>query len=84
MDIKELHTDSLYHRCDLDKLSFEATEELDDLTESIGQPQAVEVLRFGTGIRSEGYNNSVSYLRWRRTSMCKWAALLKHRQLTGN
>jgi len=47
---------SLYRHCDLGELPFDTTEELDDLDAIIGQDRAVEALRFGAGIRGEGYN----------------------------
>jgi lon-related putative ATP-dependent protease len=56
MEVKELTPDSLYHRCDPGQLPFDTTAELEDLTESIGQPRAVEALQFGIGIEREGYN----------------------------
>jgi lon-related putative ATP-dependent protease len=56
MEIKSLTSEELYHRCDPGQFSFETTAELEDLTESIGQPRAVEALRFGIGIDRAGYN----------------------------
>jgi hypothetical protein len=55
MEVKGLAPDSLYHRCDPGQFSFETTAELADLTESIGQPRAVQALEFGIGIQREGY-----------------------------
>ncbi|MEW5987539.1 MAG: ATP-binding protein, partial [Chloroflexota bacterium] len=43
-------------RCDPEQFTFETTAELEDLTEVIGQARAVEAVRFGVGMRSEGYN----------------------------
>jgi predicted ATPase with chaperone activity len=35
---------------------FKPPTELDDLTEVIGQPRALEAVRFGIGITRDGYN----------------------------
>lgn len=51
-----LPPEQLYHACDTDQFSFETTAELDDLTEIIGQPRAVEAVKFGIGIERKGYN----------------------------
>lgn len=42
--------------CDPDKFGFETTVELEDLGEALGQRRAVEAIKFGIGIRQEGYN----------------------------
>lgn len=55
-DIKTLDPASLYHPCALEQLRFQITSELEDLAEIIGQPRALDAVRFGTGIRREGYN----------------------------
>jgi predicted ATP-dependent protease len=52
----ELTVDRLYHACDPAALSFHTTAELDDLQETLGQARALGALRFGVGIRHEGYN----------------------------
>jgi lon-related putative ATP-dependent protease len=54
--MKEMNASQLYHHCDPEELSFETTEELEGLTEVIGQPRAVEAMQFGLGINEEGYN----------------------------
>lgn len=54
--IKALNPASLYHRCDPDQLPFETTDELEELVEIIGQTRALDAVRFGSGIRREGYN----------------------------
>jgi lon-related putative ATP-dependent protease len=46
----------LYQPCDLEQFGFETTAELEDLAEIIGQMRAMEAVRFGAGIRREGYN----------------------------
>lgn len=59
MGIQELGPEKLYHPCNPKELSFETTAELDtleDISEAIGQPRAVDALHFGTGIQKTGYN----------------------------
>ncbi|HUW28215.1 MAG TPA: ATP-binding protein [Sulfuriferula sp.] len=51
-----LPADRLCRRCDPDKFQFATTAELDDLTEAIGQTRAVEAVRFGIGMRHDGFN----------------------------
>ncbi|MBI5889789.1 MAG: AAA family ATPase [Nitrosomonadales bacterium] len=46
----------LYQSCDHEQLAFRTTAELEDLTEIIGQMRAMDAIRFGTGIRHDGYN----------------------------
>ncbi len=55
-DIKPLSVDTLYQRCDPALLDFETTDELEDLSEVIGQERAIGALHFGVGIRKKGYN----------------------------
>ena len=43
-------------RCDPGIFSFETTAEVEDLHDVIGQPRAVEAVRFGIGIGQDGYN----------------------------
>ena len=54
--IKPLETTALYQRCDPMQFTFATTTDLQDLTEVIGQERAVEAVRFGIGIRREGFN----------------------------
>ncbi len=56
MAAKRLEPDLLYQRCDPEQFDFTTTEELEELTEAIGQPRAVEAVKFGIGIRHKGYN----------------------------
>ncbi|NNF96086.1 MAG: AAA family ATPase [Halobacteria archaeon] len=56
MQIKPLAPDALYRRCDPEEFEFETTADLEDLAEFIGQPRAVDAVRFGIGIRRNGYN----------------------------
>jgi lon-related putative ATP-dependent protease len=56
MTIRTLQVDELYLPCDPAQFKFENTKELDDLAEAIGQPRAVDSVRFGMSIRHKGYN----------------------------
>ncbi|MDN5848104.1 MAG: AAA family ATPase [Nitrococcus sp.] len=53
---KPLHPEALYRRCDPGAFDFETTAELEPFTEIVGQDRVLDTLKFGTGIRSEGYN----------------------------
>jgi len=53
---KPLDPETLCRHCDPDQFDFDTTADLEDLTEIIGQPRAVEALRFGVGMEREGYN----------------------------
>ncbi|MGC9334546.1 MAG: hypothetical protein ACP5JJ_10385, partial [Anaerolineae bacterium] len=54
--VQELEAKDLDQRTDASGFSFETTEELDDLEQVIGQPRAVEAMKFGMGIEASGYN----------------------------
>jgi lon-related putative ATP-dependent protease len=56
MTIRTLQVDELYLPCDPAQFKFENTKELDNLAETIGQPRAVDSVRFGMSIRHKGYN----------------------------
>jgi lon-related putative ATP-dependent protease len=59
MPVQRLEVDKVFHACNLAKFTFETTadlEPIEELSEALGQPRAVESLRFGTGIRHHGYN----------------------------
>ncbi len=59
MSSLKLSPEALYHSCDTSRFSFESTAELataEEVSHSLGQPRAVEAMRFGTGMRVEGYN----------------------------
>jgi lon-related putative ATP-dependent protease len=43
-------------RCDPQQFDFETTEELSDLQGLLGQDRALEAVKFGISIRSDGYN----------------------------
>ena len=53
---RRLDPGKLYQYVDPGQFSFETTEEVEDLTEVIGQPRAVEAMRFGMGIEEKGFN----------------------------
>lgn len=46
----------LYQPCSIDQFTFSSTQELNDFDEIIGQDRAVAAIRFGVGIRHEGFN----------------------------
>ncbi|AKH19125.1 Lon protease family protein [Sedimenticola thiotaurini] len=46
----------LYHACNPDLLTFETTEELEHLSETIGQERVIESIRFGVDMPHSGYN----------------------------
>jgi lon-related putative ATP-dependent protease len=52
----ELGPEQLCRRCDPGQFDFETTDDLEDLAEVLGQPRAVEAMKFGVGIEEEGYN----------------------------
>ncbi len=56
MSVEPLTAAHLFHRCDPAQFDFQTTAELEELTEVIGQHRAIEAVRFGVGIRREGYN----------------------------
>lgn len=51
-----VETHRLYRVCDPAGFDFETTADLEDLPAIIGQPRAVDAVRFGMGIKHEGYN----------------------------
>jgi lon-related putative ATP-dependent protease len=56
MNVPPLSLDQLYQITDPAQFKFESTNQVDELTEIIGQPRAVDAVRFGTGVQSDGYN----------------------------
>ena len=54
--MKPLDPKMLYKACDLSSLDFETSDDLNELKEIAGQDRALEALRFGVGVRHEGYN----------------------------
>jgi hypothetical protein len=55
MNVSALDPEKLYRRCDTAHFSFETTEDLEDVTEIIGQPRAVAAIQFGMEMDREGY-----------------------------
>ena len=51
-----LAADRLCWRCAADKIDFHTTDDLTDLDEVLGQSRALEAVKFGIGVRHEGYN----------------------------
>ena len=56
MNVSELSPEQLYRSCDPGLLPFETTADAEDPPRFIGQPRAVEALRFGIGIERDGFN----------------------------
>jgi lon-related putative ATP-dependent protease len=56
MTVSPLKPEELYKHTDPDHFKFEVTSEVEELSEIIGQPRAIESVRFGTGMQREGYN----------------------------
>ncbi len=55
-ETKRLDPQALCWRFDPAQLPFQTTAELPDLTDVVGQARATEAIRFGIGIRRDGYN----------------------------
>jgi lon-related putative ATP-dependent protease len=55
-EIKPLPAAELCWRCTPERFTFESTDDLEDLTEVIGQERAVGAIRFGIGMRRAGFN----------------------------
>jgi len=51
-----LDPQQLHYPCDPGQFNFHTTADLEDLREIIGQMRAMDAVRFGAGIRHEGYN----------------------------
>jgi lon-related putative ATP-dependent protease len=56
MSLSPLQPDQLYQSTDPTQFSFETSDQAEELTEIIGQPRALEAIRFGTGMQGRGYN----------------------------
>jgi lon-related putative ATP-dependent protease len=56
MNVSELSPEQLFKHCDPAQLPFDTTNDLAGLSPFFGQPRAVEALRFGVGVRRDGYN----------------------------
>ncbi len=52
----KLAVERLYQRCDLSHLTFNTTAELEDSCEQLGQNRAMDALKFGIGMKQDGYN----------------------------
>lgn len=52
----ELIATQLYRRCDPGQFSFRTTDELEPLTDIVGQPRAIDAVQFGVDIPHHGYN----------------------------
>ena len=55
-DISPLAPRQLRHRIDPGGFGFETTDQIEEPLQIIGQQRAVEAIRFGVGIRQDGYN----------------------------
>jgi lon-related putative ATP-dependent protease len=53
---RELEPGELYQRTDISRFAFDTTDDLEELEEVLGQPRAVDAMKFGLGIESGGYN----------------------------
>lgn len=56
MSIQPLAPSQLYQACKLELLSFNSTDELDDLDSIVGQDRATEAIRFGMRLRRSDFN----------------------------
>ncbi|MDP3266768.1 MAG: AAA family ATPase [Sulfuricurvum sp.] len=54
--LKPLPFSVLYTPCDVQTLTFQTTEELEPLSDIIGQDSALAAVDFGTNIKQDGYN----------------------------
>jgi predicted ATP-dependent protease len=54
--VAALTIEDLPNCCDAGQFDFETTNDLETLTDIIGQDRALEAIRFGLGMQSEGYN----------------------------
>ena len=54
--IKALSVDEITTCCDPEQFSFETTDELENLDKIIGQERALKSIRFGIGVKNDGYN----------------------------
>lgn len=56
MGISPLPTEKLFARCDIKRLAFKTTDDLQNLDDVIGQERALEAIHFAAAIDQEGYN----------------------------
>jgi len=52
----EVRVEDLRRTCDLSAMNFERSDELGELRQHLGQERAIDAIRFGLQIASEGYN----------------------------
>lgn len=55
-DSLKLDVESLYHSCNLSRLPFKTTADLEDECDHLGQKRAMDALKFGISIKHDGYN----------------------------
>jgi len=55
-DVKALQPEQLRCACDPEDFQFQTTDDLQDLTMTIGQERALDALSFGCGMPNSGYN----------------------------
>jgi lon-related putative ATP-dependent protease len=53
---RTLSSGELCRRCDPERFDFHTTDDLADFSEALGQTRAVDAIRFGIGIRRDGFN----------------------------
>ncbi len=51
-----LTPEQVYRKTDLSGVAFETTDDLEELDRVIGQPRAVDAIRFGSGMKDGGFN----------------------------
>ena len=56
MEKWELEQKDLFTPYNLEDIKFESTDELDDMTDSLGQERAYEAMEFGFNIKQKGFN----------------------------
>ena len=54
--LKPLTAEELCKRCDPGQFTFDTTDDLRNLDDILGQARALDAIRFGVGIKREGYN----------------------------
>ena len=52
----KLAVESLYQHCDLSQLAFKTTADIEEDCEHLGQERAMDALKFGIGMKHDGYN----------------------------
>jgi hypothetical protein len=61
-----LPPERLVRRCDPTQFAFRTTDEVEGLTDILGQPRAVEAIQFGIGVGRKGYGVERRCAKWRR------------------